>query len=192
MRLLVAFALATALAGTPPGALDRTRALVDDFIAVRVAPEGETLDATAVAANEALYRKLDALFDLDALVAASISPHLHRLTTAEAARVTKLFRSIIRREAYRAAGKAFDGPACEIREGEEGAIDVRRSCDPTSTDPVITFFWQTRTDGARVVDVAFDGDSLVKDYQNQFGRILDKEGGTGLIRRLEERAGKGP
>ena len=44
------------------------------------------------------------------------------------------------------------------------------------------------------MDVAFDGDSLIKDYQNQFARIIDKEGVAGLMKKMDEkkrRAGQG-
>jgi ABC-type transporter MlaC component len=35
--------------------------------------------------------------------------------------------------------------------------------------------------------VAFDGDSLIKDYQNQFARIVDKEGASGLMKKVDEK-----
>ena len=37
------------------------------------------------------------------------------------------------------------------------------------------------------MDVAFEGDSLVKDYQNQIARLVDKRGGAGLLQVLDEK-----
>ena len=50
----------------------------------------------------------------------------------------------------------------------------------------VTFYW--RDDGAwRLVDVAFDGAPLAKDYQNQVGRVIEEKGAAGLLRKLRKR-----
>ena len=51
----------------------------------------------------------------------------------------------------------------------------------------VTFHWMDSGSDWRIVDVSFDGASLVKDYQNQFGRIIDKEGAKGLLKRMVDR-----
>ena len=38
-----------------------------------------------------------------------------------------------------------------------------------------------------VVDVAFDGAPLTKEYQNQLGRVIDKDGVAVLLRKVEKR-----
>ena len=51
----------------------------------------------------------------------------------------------------------------------------------------VTFHWMDSGSDWRIVDVSFDGASLVKDYRNQFGRIIDKEGAKGLLKRMVDR-----
>jgi len=39
----------------------------------------------------------------------------------------------------------------------------------------------------KIEDVLFEGDSLVKDYQNQISKIVDKDGVPGLFKILDEK-----
>ena len=58
----------------------------------------------------------------------------------------------------------------------------------------IELYWGKKGGALKLVDVAFDGDSLIKDYQNQFARIVDKEGVSGADEeggREARRAGQG-
>ena len=41
--------------------------------------------------------------------------------------------------------------------------------------------------GLKLADLSFDGDSLVRDYQNQFSRIVTKDGAEGLLKKLDQR-----
>ena len=52
--------------------------------------------------------------------------------------------------------------------------------DPLIASAVLIF-------SLRIVDVSFEGDSLVKDYQNQIARVVDKQGGAGLLKVLDEK-----
>lgn len=66
-------------------------------------------------------------------------------------------------------------------------IDLLARIPKKDMETTVTFRW-VQTGGAwRIVDVDFDGSSLVKDYQNQFGRIIGKEGAAGLQKRIDDR-----
>ena len=51
----------------------------------------------------------------------------------------------------------------------------------------LDFRWRRVGGALKVVDVSFEGDSLLKDYQNQFARIVDKSGPAGLQKAVDER-----
>lgn len=48
----------------------------------------------------------------------------------------------------------------------------------------MTFVWAPIDGALRLVDVRYDDASLLVDYQNQFGRILAKDGPDGLLAAL--------
>jgi ABC-type transporter MlaC component len=55
------------------------------------------------------------------------------------------------------------------------------------TDMVVGLQWKKEGGALKVVDVLIDGDSLVKDYQNQVARLVDKKGVPSLLQSLDER-----
>ena len=55
------------------------------------------------------------------------------------------------------------------------------------TDSKVTFHWASAAGTWRLYDVSFDNASLVKDYQNQFGRILEKDKAEGLLKKLAKK-----
>ena len=50
----------------------------------------------------------------------------------------------------------------------------------------LVFHWSNQTP-TRVFDVSIDGSSLIKDYQNQFGRIIKKSGAKALLTKINNR-----
>jgi len=192
-----------ALAATPapaatPGAADsdpsaQTRALVTAFAAVQRVPlEG---DKTPVpAAEAAAIAKLDQLLDLETIGAAALEPHRAKLTPEQLTKIGTRFRELVRIIAYSGGGSFFRtsqytiGATTKPAKGEGGDVLVTARDPQEDLEITMTFHWRPGKAGAlRLVDVSFDGDSLIGDYQNQFGRIIGKEGAEGLLRRVEER-----
>ena len=52
------------------------------------------------------------------------------------------------------------------------------------------FFWIISKGKWTLWDVSFDGSALTKDYQNQFGRIIKKDGVKGLLGKLVKKLEK--
>jgi len=180
-----------ASAAAPQEPQARTLGLVAAFQAVRSAPEGGQLSKADAKHNEAAFATLDGFFDYDNLVGDAIGPHKAKLSSEELTRFSETFVSVVRLVAYPDSGsfltraKLTHAPAKKV--GARVQIVVSAVLEEEDLETDITFFW-TRTGSVwRVVDVGVDGASLVTDYANQFGRILEKEGAKGLLGRLESK-----
>jgi len=174
-------------APAPPTPEGQTRALVQAFLAVTTATEGEPLDAAARKANAAAFALLDDFFAWDALAQAPFAKHRDALADAQLARLQSAFRDTVRWVAYPDSGDFFRKARWRVESVAGTDVTVHASLPDEDVETRITFHWRQRGDTLRIVDVSFDGASLVLDYANQFGRIIAKHGADDLIRRLEER-----
>ena len=150
-------------------------------------PSGGT-PPTAVHTHEAFVR-LDGFFDYPQLVGDAIAPHEAKLTPAERTRFSETFVKVVRLVAYPDSG-AFLAKARltyqPVKEaGKRRLVVVQAVLEEEDLETDIGFVWASSGKGWRIVDVQVDGASLVTDYANQFGRILEREGAKGLLGRLD-------
>lgn len=134
--------------------------------------------------------ELDNLFDFDRLGADPIAPHRKAFSPAQLKTFTQIFRDLIREKALHAGGAFADGQltiGVAKAVGQQMQVEVHVVNPDKDVDSRITFLWETTSADWRVVDVALDGSSIVKDYQNQFGRILKKSGPDVLIGKIRGR-----
>jgi ABC-type transporter MlaC component len=171
--------------------LDRTNALVDAFKAVDAPEKGQKPTAAQVAANQPRFLALDGFFDYGSIVDGAIAGREKAFSADQLKRYRASFRDVVRAVGYPGGGRFFKRATYTVSGGADklgmGESTVNASIADEDFTVAVTFRWKTVGDHLRVVDVAFDGDSLVLDYKNQFGRILDKEGAAGLVQRLEKR-----
>ncbi len=189
---LVSLLWAAAPAAAQEDAQARTQAFVKAFEAVVPLPEGgPKLDDAQRKANLAAFAALDAFFDYDALLGAPLEPHAAAFKAGELERFKKDFRELVRLTAYPGSGAFFREAQWSAKAAPDQAgrkvVVVQARVEKEDLDMEIRFFWSPGPAGLRLVDVAFDGASLLQDYRNQFGRIIAKEGAAGLARRLAER-----
>lgn len=183
----------SALAGNEDPAA-RTQSLVDAFKSVRKGDDAKPLTAADRQANLTAFTALDGFFDYDRITADAIAPQKANLSADQLQRYKQMFKELIRLVAYPDSGAFLKraqltiSPAQANGAGQIVAMDCKIPADDIETKVVFT--WAKRADGLRVTDVAFDGSSLIKDYQNQFGRIIAKDKATGFIALLEKRLAK--
>lgn len=196
--LLGLFVAATAAAAPPASTgagpvSERTRALIAAFMAVQPLPDtgGTPLTPEQRKANEAAFAKLDGFFAYDRLLEDLIGPHRQSFDTAQLERYRSSFRALVRLIAYPGSGGFFRDAVWELKapqgKGEVVSIELHAKLPKQDLETTVTFHWKEMAGAWRIVDVWFDGSSLVKDYQNQFGRILGKEGVAGLQKRIDDR-----
>lgn len=164
----------------------RTLAMVAAF--QRVPARGSVASRTALDKG---FVDVDGFLDFATLTQEPIRPHLAKFDTAQRAAFASQFREVIRLVAYPDSGDFFRKAAIKVGAPRAGAggtwVDISARSPEDGSDTRIGLLWRLVGGTLRVADLTFDGDSLVKDYQNQFGRILSKEGATGLLKRLEDK-----
>ncbi|MBU0553358.1 ABC transporter substrate-binding protein [Myxococcota bacterium] len=184
--LILALLTPLTLQAEPIDAQARAEALIAAFKAVKAPHEGQALSAADLKANEAAFLALDGFLDREALTHAPITPHAAHFKPEQLSAFKALFWQTLRLVAYPNSGAFFAAarytltPAKPSKEGFDVALHAVLEAEDLETD--ITLHWSR--DG-RLVDVSFDGASLVLDYRNQFGRVIKDKGVEGLIRALE-------
>lgn len=184
--LAVAAVGATALAASP--AMERTENFIATFKKVK---SGEKVSAADKKANEAVFTSLDKFMDWDTLTNEPIKPRAAKFSAAQKKEFASKFRDVVRRMAYPDSGDFFREAKLKFGEPAEKAgvtvvpIDAHLAKEDLRTK--IELHWSNKGGTLKLADVAFDGDSLIKDYSNQFARIIDKEGVPGLLKKMDEK-----
>jgi ABC-type transporter MlaC component len=181
-------AVSTARAAAAPGT-ERTQELIAALMKVKT--EGAKPVKQQKGLNDRAFADLDEFFDFGTITSKPIEPLGDKITPAEAAMFKAKFQDLIRQVAYPSAGnflrKAKYNLQPETRKGDARAVPVKLRADDEDLDVNLEFRWEERKGSLRIVDVLFDGDSLIKDYQNQVGKIVAKSGVPGLFKALDER-----
>jgi phospholipid transport system substrate-binding protein len=188
LAAIVSLALTALPVSTPISAITpqtQTEQLVATLSALQDVKVPEA-DRTAVQAAAAL----EGFFDFDALAQAAIAPHKAAFKPKQLTQVTQTFRQLVVILTSKSGAQLNSGRVTIARARAMGAtcaVDVAVSQPDDDVPAHVDFIWSKRKQGWRVIDVALDGASIVKDYQNQFGRILKKDGAEALLSKLKER-----
>jgi phospholipid transport system substrate-binding protein len=193
-RLLGAMALGLWLIGAAaptwaaPAAAERTESLIATFKKVK---SGNKLSAADKKANEQLFTEIDKFMDFEALTTTPIEPRASKFSPKQKAEFSSKFRELIRAIAYPDSGGFFRDARMKIgapvEKGDIAVVPIDAAIPKDDLKTKIEFHWSKKSGALKIIDVAFDGDSLIKDYQNQFARIIDKEGVAGLMKKLDEK-----
>lgn len=184
LSLLVAVMALPAMAAAAPEAEApaRSQALVAAFMRV---------PAKAGPAQTRAFAELDGYLALEELVTAAVAPRADRFSAKEMARFKESFREVLRLVAYTESGDFFRKSRLNWgKPGSDGAdtiVPVKVVVTGEDLETEIAFHWRRVGGALRVVDVGFEGDSLLRDYQNQIARIVDKSGPAGLQKAIDER-----
>jgi phospholipid transport system substrate-binding protein len=166
----------------------RTEAFINAFKKVK---SGDSLTAADKAANEKAYAELDKFMDFETLTTKPLEPRAAKFSAKQKATFATEFRDLIRRIAYPNSGDFFRdaklkfGPPSEKEGATVVPVDANLAKEDLKTK--LELYWVKKGGALKLSDVAFDGDSLVKDYQNQFARIVDKDGAAGVMKKLDEK-----
>jgi phospholipid transport system substrate-binding protein len=132
-----------------------------------------------------------ASFDYEAFTTAAIEPHKAQFSAPQLQKYRQVFDQLLRKTVHKQAGAALGDTRYSVGEPREQngktMVEVKAHIPKDDLDTTVQFVWTKKGDAYRIVDVVIDGSSLVKDYSNQFGRIIKKDGVTGLLGKLEKR-----
>lgn len=178
-----------AYADTADAAKKRTESFIALLLKVKQSDAGP-LSKADQEANQKVFTELDGYFDWDYLMTEPIKPRADKFTAAEKTEFTQKFREVLRLVAYPDSGSFFRKAKYQLNppkvgEGELVAVGIDAKKDDLETH--VDLHFKRMGDTLKLYDVSFDGDSLVKDYQNQMVRILDKGGPKELIGKIDRR-----
>jgi ABC-type transporter MlaC component len=172
----------------------RTQGLIDAFLKVHSPAAGEALTSAQREENLRTYEALDNFFGYDSLMGATLVGIESKLTPADRAEFYAKFRELIRWIAFPNAGVFFRENPYKLgsasARGELSIMVLSSYVKEEDMDMEVAFSWKMIDGELRMVDIEFDGDSLVKDYRNQFSRIVTKEGVAGLLDRIRKKHGE--
>jgi ABC-type transporter MlaC component len=164
-------------------ALGRTEAFIAAFKQVKPGVPAEQ--------QPKAFSQLDTFLDFETLTSEALKPRADKFSPAQRSEYQQKFRELIRLIAYPDSGDFFRRAQLKFgaskAQGDVTLVPFTASIPKEDLETEVTLHWASRPDGLRLVDVSFDGASLVRDYQNQFTKIIDKDGPQGLIRKLDER-----
>ncbi len=182
---LVATAPAAAASADP---IARTQALIAAFKQVTKPAEGASLTPAQRATNAKAFTALDAYFDRATLTSRPIAPNVAKFSAAQKAAFKETFWSLIRLVAYPDSGAFFKEAKWSLKPGKAPlTVDLLAELEEEDMETTVTFYWREIDGALRLVDVGFDGASLMKDYTAQFSRIIAKSGVEGLMKKLDKR-----
>jgi phospholipid transport system substrate-binding protein len=188
--LAAAFAVSvlSGAASAAAPAVDRTEAFIAAFKKVKSSAKPTAAEKKA---NEAVFAELDKFMDFDTLTEKPIEPRAAKFSAKQKAEFSSKFKDLVRRIAYPDSGDFFREAKMKVGapSEKEGATVVPIDAHLVKEDlrTKLELYWMKKGGTLRLVDVAFDGDSLIKDYQNQFARLIDKEGVPGTLKKLDEK-----
>jgi phospholipid transport system substrate-binding protein len=148
----------------------------------------------ASAKNDAqIVAAVDAMLDYSALAEESLGKHWGQLSEAQRTEFRSLLQQLVRRAYQRDLRKTLDYEVAvrgaENLQGGRLVKTVARHRSNSRSEPLSIDYALHQVDGAWLVfDIITDGSSLVRNYRNQFNRVIKKHGVEGLLARMRKKA----
>ncbi|HFE37934.1 MAG TPA: hypothetical protein ENK06_05890, partial [Gammaproteobacteria bacterium] len=142
--------------------------------------------------GELSYPTIDKFINYDQLTLETIKPHLNAFTAKQVTTFQTLLKKLIRLISYPQSGDFYHDAIytyqTPVVKNNQAFVVMDVVFEEEDLEMTLEYHWQKNADNDwQLVDLSFDEDSLVKDYQNQFARIITKEGTSGLIKRLKDK-----
>jgi phospholipid transport system substrate-binding protein len=138
----------------------------------------------------------DAVFDYDSLAKSTLKDNWEELTPAQRTEFSKVLKDLVR-NAYRKNLKKTLGYDVDYKgetDAESGKLvkTVARNSKNTREEPVSVDYVVHQVDGKWLInDIVTEGSSLVRNYRNQFRRVIQKHGFDELLKRMKAKRDKG-
>jgi ABC-type transporter MlaC component len=192
LTLLFCFCATSAFAKGDPKT--QTDALIEAFKNVKAAPEEGKLSAADRKHNKGAFKVLDAFFDYHTLTINTVKKNKKAFKKGELKKFQKMLEDLIRMVAYPDSGAFLNESKITIGaakiNGNKADVEMEALLEEDDFETIATYHWHKVKKQWKLFDVSFDGDSLIKDYQNQFGGIIKEKGVKGLIDLLHKRHAK--
>lgn len=155
-----------------------------------------TTDAARAQRSAEVTRILSDLLDYEELSRRSLGPHWDSHTPEQRTEFVNLLRQLVERNYEQNLQRVleFDVSYTSERTGADGTVvttEARSRTERRQPPVEIRYTMHLVGNSWRVYDVETDGVSLVRNYRNQFNRIVTENGWDELIRRMRDRLARG-
>lgn len=139
-----------------------------------------------------LDQMLGNLLDYEELSRRALGAHWSEHSQQERDRFVDLLKQLVQRSYKQNLQRTLGYRVQYVggRNGDDGVVvkTVARSRKNPRAPEVSIDYKMHRVGGQwRVYDVITDGVSMIRNYRNQFNRIIDKEGWSGLLKRMQKK-----
>jgi phospholipid transport system substrate-binding protein len=169
----------------------------ENFVKVKHSELTELVSKAKSAADEKkLDAAFDAVFDYDGLAKATLKDTWEKLTPAERTEFTSVLKDLVR-NAYRRNIKKTLGYEVAYKgeqDGEAGKVvrTVAHNKKNAREEPVSVDYVVHQVDGKwQIFDIVTEGSSLVRNYRNQFRKVIEKHSFEELLKRMKAKRDKG-
>src|SRR3954468_7760519 len=138
----------------------------------------------------------DAVFDYEGLAKATLKDSWEQRTPAERAEFTTVLKDLVR-NSYRRNIKKTLGYEVDYKgeqDGDAGKVvrTVAHNKSNAREEPVSIDYVVHQVDGKwQIYDIVTEGSSLIRNYRNQFRRVVEKKGFDELLKRMKAKRDKG-
>ncbi len=141
--------------------------------------------------DEVSYQKVDGFINFDFIMTTAIKPNLDKFKDDEAAKFKRNLIQLIRLLAYPRAESYFKNSRYTFKKAKPlgNNITVLQAIylPIEDIDVDLNYTWQKFAGEWQIVDISLDDDSMLQDYQNQFSRIIEKQGAESLQQKVAEK-----
>ncbi|MFC1642050.1 phospholipid-binding protein MlaC [Myxococcota bacterium] len=145
-------------------------------------------------ADDRIEKTFDSMLDYPSLAKESLRDHWAERTPEERAKFQCVLRQLVAR-AYRQNLSKTLGYRIRFEQttpATDGFVvtTVAQNTKNVREAPITIAYLVHRQKGNwRIYDIVTEGSSLVRNYRNQFGRVLKKQGFSELLRRMQKKLG---
>ena len=162
----------------------------------RVLQRAATTDAARTARSQEVTQILSNLLDFQELSRRALSTHWDGLTEAQRHEFVGLLQQLVERNYQANLERVLDFDityTTEQQTADGTTVTTSARSRTERRQPPVEIAYTLHLQGLtwRVFDVVTDGVSLVRNYRNQFNRVITENNFEELIRRMRERLGQG-
>lgn len=139
--------------------------------------------------DQQISSKVRRFFDFDTLAKESLGSYWHQINKHDQQEYSDLFISLIERS-YLARSKTLVGNYDLVFQNEKIVRDkssVECVVKKDDVDIDIVYHLHKKNNGWMIYNIVFDDVDLIKNYQSQFGRIIEKQKFSGLVSTMRKK-----
>ena len=194
MNFILSLSLMLAQLASPASASlypqKQTQSLIKTLQAIQSAEPGKPLSKKSRLTNADVYKTLDQFIDFKALAEAPLSNYKNSFSSRDLRKIQGHFREAMRLVAYQKASILLNEAELTFRPTPtppSNDVTVDLYVESEDLEMELVFHWGKQAKKLVLIDMSFDGESLVEDYKNQFGKVIKTEGPKALMAKLEKR-----